>query len=238
MGELSRMTQYKEKSAKSDKQGGQHIPAGLFVYPALMASDILLYHTNLVPVGQDQKQHLELTRDLALRMINVYGEDLFTVPEVFIPPVGARIMSLQNPEQKMSKSDADENATIFLDDTDKAIEKKLKRAVTDSGTEIAFDEAAKPGVSNLLTIQSALLGKPVPEIVASYAGKQYGHLKVDTAQIVAGTIGPLRDRAAELMKDKGELDRILKQGAETARARARATLSKVYERLGFLPGRY
>jgi tryptophanyl-tRNA synthetase len=146
-------------------------------------------------------------------------------------------MSLQNPAQKMSKSDPDENATVFLTDSDKAIEKKLKRAVTDSGSEIRFDEALKPGVSNLLTIQSALLDKPIAELVAGYAGKQYGHLKVDTAGIVAAKLGPIRDRVDELMRDRGELDRILRSGAEKARARARVTLDRVYERIGFVSSR-
>jgi tryptophanyl-tRNA synthetase len=233
MGELNRMTQFKDKSAKQ----GQNIPAGLFVYPSLMASDILLYDTDLVPVGEDQKQHIEITRDLALRLINLYGEDTVRVPEVFIPPVGARIMSLQNPESKMSKSDPDVNATLFLDETDDQIRKKLKRAITDSGSEIT-DENSKPGVQNLLNIQSALTGKPVAELVQSYAGKMYGHLKVDTAELVVEKIGPIRNRTNELMQDKTHLDALLKRGAERARQRAQKTLSRVYDRLGFLPGRY
>jgi tryptophanyl-tRNA synthetase len=242
VGELNRMTQYKDKSAKQ----GANIPAGLFTYPALMAADILLYQTNLVPVGHDQKQHIEITRDVAMRLNNLYSktddrgeaDSLFTVPEVFIPPVGARVMSLQVPTQKMSKSDPDEQATIFLDDEDKVIEKKLKRAVTDSGSEISFSEAEKPGVSNLLSIQAALTGESIEQRVASYAGKQYGHLKVETAAIVAEKIGPIRDRVNELMKDKGELDRILQRGADRARERAQVTLARVYDRIGFLPGRY
>ena len=229
MGELGRMTQYKDKSAKQ----GENIGAGIFNYPTLMASDILLYHTNLVPVGEDQKQHLEITRDIALRMNNVYGKDLFTVPEVYIPPVGARIMSLQDPSAKMSKSDADPNASVFLSDTNDQIIKKLKRAVTDSGSEITFEDS-KPGVKNLLTIQSALTGKPVTDLVASYAGKQYGHLKVDTAEIVASVIGPIRDRATEFMKDRGQLDQVLKRGANQARKRAQKTLDEVYRRVGFI----
>lgn len=230
MGELNRMTQYKDKSAKE----GSNIPVGLFTYPVLMASDILLYHTNLVPVGEDQKQHIELTRDIAIRMNNIYGKDLFTVPEPYIAPVGARIMSLQDPGAKMSKSDADANAAVFLADSDDTIRKKLKKAVTDSGTEITYEDS-KPGVKNLLTIQSALLGKPMDQIVASYAGKMYGHLKVDTAEIVVQAIGPIRNRADELMNDRAYLDDILESGAERARDRARRTLDIVYDRVGFVP---
>ncbi|OFZ01752.1 MAG: tryptophan--tRNA ligase, partial [Bdellovibrionales bacterium GWB1_52_6] len=176
MGELNRMTQFKDKSAKQ----GANIPAGLFTYPVLMASDILLYDTELVPIGHDQKQHVELTRDIAIRMNNTYGKDLFKVPEVYIPPVGARIMSLQDPTAKMSKSDPDVSSAIYLTDTDDQIRKKLKRAVTDSGTEITDDDT-KPGIRNLLAIQSSLTGKSIPELVLSYAGKQYGHLKLETA---------------------------------------------------------
>jgi tryptophanyl-tRNA synthetase len=233
MGELNRMTQFKDKSAKQ----GQNIPAGLFVYPTLMAADILLYGTHLVPVGEDQKQHIELTRDLAIRMNNLYGKDLFVVPEVYIPPVGARIMSLQDPNSKMSKSDPDPNSAIYLSDTNDQILKKLKRAVTDSGTEITYEDT-KPGVKNLLNIQAAITGKKPDELVASYAGKQYGHLKIDTAEIVTQSVGPLRDRVKELMADRGYLEALLQRGADKARARAQITLAKVYDRLGFLPGRY
>jgi tryptophanyl-tRNA synthetase len=232
MGELSRMTQFKDKSAKQE----QNIGAGLFTYPTLMAADILLYHSNLVPVGEDQKQHIEITRDVAIRMNNLFGKDLFTIPEVYIPPVGARIMSLQDPSAKMSKSDPDLNSSIYLSDTNDQILKKLKRAVTDSGTEIALADD-KPGVKNLLTIQSALTGKPIAEIVASYAGKQYGHLKLETAEIITAKIAPIRDRASELMKDRGELDRILAEGATKARARAQQTVDEVYKRVGFIAKR-
>ncbi|MBI3542163.1 MAG: tryptophan--tRNA ligase [Deltaproteobacteria bacterium] len=230
MGELSRMTQYKDKSAKQ-----KNIGVGLFTYPSLMAADILLYQTNLVPVGQDQKQHLELARDLAQRMNNLYGP-LFKVPEVYIPPVGAKIMSLQAPTAKMSKSDPDPNATVFLSDGDKEIEKKLKRAVTDSGSEIVFapDDEEKAGVTNLISIQAAITGRKPDEIVASYAGKQYGHLKVDTAEIVVQCIKPVREKYQALLDDKGELDRILARGAEAARERAETTLAKVKDALGFV----
>jgi tryptophanyl-tRNA synthetase len=198
-----------------------------------MAADILLYRTDLVPVGEDQKQHIEITRDLAIRMNNIYGSDLFTVPEVYIPPVGARVMSLQNPSSKMSKSDPDPNGAIYLSDTDDQIRKKVKRAVTDSGSEITYDDQ-KPGVKNLLTIQAALTGKAIPDIVASYAGKQYGHLKVDTAEIVVAAIAPIRNKAEELLKDRTYLDGILRRGAEHARKRASLTRNLVYERIGFI----
>jgi tryptophanyl-tRNA synthetase len=237
MGELSRMTQFKDKSSKA----GANIGVGLFTYPALMAADILLYQTNVVPVGEDQKQHLEITRDLATRMNNLYtpkGETpLFTLPEVYIPPAGARIMSLQDPTSKMSKSDTESGGSVFLGDSDDVIRKKLKRAVTDSGTEIT-DDPAKPGVRNLLAIQSAITGKPVAELVASYAGKQYGHLKVDTAELVVSVVKPIREKTDQLLADLTYLNGILKQGAERARERARKTLGQVYEKLGFIPGRY
>ena len=235
MGELSRMTQFKDKSTKSPGGEGQHVPAGLFVYPTLMAADILIYGTNLVPVGEDQKQHIELTRDLAIRMRKLYGDDTFTVPEVYISKVGARVMSLQDPTQKMSKSDPDLNATVFLDDTDDQIRKKMKRAVTDSGGEIKFDFATQPGVSNLLSIQSAITEKSIETLVAEYAGKQYGYLKVDTAEIVVQKVGPLRQEVERLMTDKTYLDGILKSGADRARTRAQITLKRLYDRVGFLP---
>ena len=231
MGELNRMTQFKDKSSKQ----GTNIPAGLFVYPTLMAADILLYQTNLVPVGHDQKQHIELTRDLAIRINNTYGADTLTVPEVYIPPVGARIMSLQDPTAKMSKSDPDPNSAIYLSDSDDVMRKKLKRAVTDSGSEITFEDS-KPGVKNLISIQSAITGKSPEDIVASYVGKQYGHLKVDTAEIAVSALAPIRNEADRMMKDIPALDKILKSGADRARERAAKTLSRVYERVGFVPG--
>jgi tryptophanyl-tRNA synthetase len=230
MGELNRMTQFKDKSAKQ----GQNIATGLFTYPVLMAADILLYRTNLVPVGEDQKQHLELTRDIAIRMNNVYGQDLFVVPEAYIPPVGARIMSLQDPTSKMSKSDPDASATVFLTDTDDVIRKKVKRAVTDSGSEITYEDA-KPGVKNLLMIQSAITGKGTQELVASYAGKMYGHLKADTAEIIVSAVSPIRAEVDKLLADRSHLEGILRKGAEKARARAYPLLQEVYRRVGFLP---
>ncbi|MDR3608400.1 MAG: tryptophan--tRNA ligase [Oligoflexia bacterium] len=231
MGELNRMTQFKDKSAKQ----GANIPAGLFTYPVLMAADILLYQTKLVPVGGDQKQHVELTRDLAERMNSLYGGDLFTMPEPYIPKIGGRVMSLQNPTAKMSKSDTDASATVYLDDSDDSIRKKFKRAVTDSGTEIAYDETQKPGVSNLIAIQSALTGQTPEQIVASYVGKQYGHLKVETAEIVVQAISPIRTQVEHRMKDRAELEKILRRGAERAQAQAEKTLKKVYDRIGFAP---
>ena len=238
MGELSRMTQFKDKSA-AESGGGSNktIPAGLFNYPVLMAADILLYQTDLVPVGEDQKQHLELTRDLALRMNHTFGQTsgpIFKVPEVYIPAVGARIMSLQDPTAKMSKTDPDPNATVYLSDSDKEIEKKVKRAVTDSGSEISWDDS-KPGVKNLLTIQAAVTGKKIDALVASYAGKQYGHLKVDTAEILIQAIRPIRDETDRLLRDPIQLDRILHEGAVRARLRAAPTLRKMQEVLGFVP---
>lgn len=227
MGELSRMTQFKDKSAKQKTVG-----VGLLSYPVLMAADILLYQTDLVPVGQDQKQHLELARDLAERMNNELGK-LFVVPEPFIAPVGAKIMSLQNPAQKMSKSDADPNASIFLTDSDDVILKKLKRAVTDSGSEITYSDE-KPGVANLIQIQAAITGKSTDQIVESYAGKQYGHLKVETAEIITAELKPLREEIDQLMQDKAALDKILHTGAENARERAEQTLTLVKKAVGFI----
>lgn len=228
MGELNRMTQFKDKGAKH-----QNIPTGLFNYPVLMAADILAYDSHLVPVGDDQKQHLELTRDLAVRLNNIYGPDTLVVPEPYIAPVGARIMSFQDPESKMSKSDADENATVYILDTDEVILKKLKRAVTDSGTEVTYEDS-KPGVKNMLTIQAALSGRKVDEIVASYKGKMYGNLKLETAAVISEHLGPIRDRAQALLKDKKSLNAILKRGAERAREKTSKTLKRLYDRIGFV----
>jgi len=232
MGELNRMTQFKDKST----QAGKNIPVGLFTYPVLMAADILLYDTHQVPTGADQKQHIELTRDLALRINHYYQKDLFQIPEPMIPRVGGRIMDLQNPERKMGKSDSSENGAVYVFDSDKQIEKKIKRAVTDSGSEITWDPQ-KPGVQNLLTIQSALSGRSPEELVESYEGKQYGHLKVDTAQEVVATLGPLRDEAQRLLQDRGELDRILKEGAQKARALAGPKVEEVQKTMGFVTPR-
>lgn len=233
MGEFNRMTQFKDKSTKQ----GANASVGLFTYPALMAADILLYQTKLVPVGEDQKQHLEITRDIAVRMNKVYGEDLFVLPEVYHPKVGARIMSLQNPSAKMSKSDADAAATIFLLDDNDTILKKFKKAVTDSGTEIRYAEDA-PGIKNLLDIQASVRGLHPDALVPTYVGKQYGHLKIETAHAVIATLEPLREKVLDLMKNRDYLDQILSRGAKKAQIRAQKTLTRVYDRLGFVKGRF
>lgn len=255
MGELSRMTQFKDKSAKTGGKAdgsGENIPTGLFVYPTLMAADILLYDTQLVPVGEDQKQHIELTRDLAIRTNNLYCKRLkpmekigdgreeeywdkpvFRVPQVYLPPAGARIMSLQAPTQKMSKSDPDPNGAVFLSDSEEIILKKIKKAVTDSGSEIT-DTDDKPGVKNLLSIQMAITGHSQQELLDHYAGKQYGHLKMETAQIVATALKPIREKTHQLMSDRGQLDAILKRGALRAREKASQTLKRVYDAIGFI----
>lgn len=229
MGELSRMTQYKDKSSRA----GETIPVGLFTYPTLMAADILLYQANLVPVGADQKQHLELTRDIAIRMNNAYG-NLFQVPEPYIPKIGARIMDLQNPENKMSKSVSTEMGAVYLNDSPKEIEKKFKRAVTDSGTEVSYS-TEKPGIRNLIDIQCALLGKTPDEIVMEYHGKMYGHLKVDTANLVISELKPLQERTQQFLGDPAELHQILRKGAEKAAEKAEKTLRHVYSSIGFTP---
>ena len=237
MGELSRMTQYKDKSQKE----GTHIPTGIFTYPVLMAADILLYNTNFVPVGADQKQHIELTRDIAERMNYQYQVDgaktgeqsLFVVPEPMIQKSGARIMSLQDGDVKMSKSDPTAGAAVFLADSDKEIEKKFKRALTDSGTEVQAEEQSS-GLRNLLEIQACILGEDYNAVLARYVGKLYGYLKVDTANIVINAIRPIREKTEELLKDRTELDKILKVGREAARARAEKQLNEVYKRIGFI----
>jgi tryptophanyl-tRNA synthetase len=230
MGELGRMTQFKDKSARA----GESIPVGLFTYPALMAADILLYDTDVVPVGEDQKQHLEVTRDWAIRMNGIYGDDLFVVPKPMIATVGARIMDFEDPTAKMGKSDSQTGGAITVIDEDAVILKKIKRATTDSETEIRFDPEKKAGVSNLLTIQSCITGKTLAALTAEYAGKQYGHLKVETAEIVVEAIRPIREEIKRLLGDLAYLDRLLKIGAEKARARANPKLRQVYERVGFV----
>ncbi|WP_120003119.1 tryptophan--tRNA ligase [Nesterenkonia muleiensis] len=232
MGEASRMTQFKDKSAKG---GADSAGVGLLTYPILQAADILLYQPHGVPVGEDQKQHIELTRDLAQRFNHRFGET-FRIPEPIIPEVGARILDLQEPAAKMSKSASSPNGLINLTDTDKQIAKKIKSAVTDDGTEIRFDREAKPGVSNLLTIYSVLTGKTVGDIVAEYQGKMYGHLKVDLAEIAVQHLGPVRDRTSELLDDPAELDALLAKGAAKARDVATVTLTEAYQKVGFLPG--
>lgn len=224
MGELERMTQFKDKSKGKRERAG----AGLFTYPVLMAADILLYQTNLVPVGQDQKQHLELTRDLALRFNRDYGET-FTVPEPFIPPVGAKIMSLAEPDKKMSKSDANVAGSIFLLDDADTITKKIKRAVTDSGTEIRFDET-RPAINNLLTIYGLLAGKTNAECEGHFEGKGYGHFKAELAETVVEFLRPFQEKVNEY--DESGLEKILTDGAKKARGIARGTVQAAYEKLG------
>jgi tryptophanyl-tRNA synthetase len=231
MGELGRMTQYKDKSSRA----GESIPVGLFSYPLLMAADILLYQSKYIPIGADQKQHLELTRDVAIRMNHLYG-DLFVIPEPMIQSVGARILDLQDPSIKMSKSVSSDMGAVFMGDSFKDIEKKFKKAVTDSGSEISYDDD-KPGVKNLIEIQSCMTGKSPEEIVQGYAGKMYGHLKLDTAHIVIETLRPIQDEAQRLINDRGHLLSVLADGAQRARARAEVTLKRVYDAVGFLPVR-
>lgn len=227
MGELSRMTQYKDKCAKH----ADNINAGLFTYPVLMAADILLYQTNLVPVGADQKQHLELSRDIAQRFNAIYG-DVFTVPEGYIPKVGARIMSLQEPTRKMSKSDPDEAFISLLDDAD-TVRRKLRRAVTDSDGEIRFDPESKPGVSNLLSIMSALGAGSMEEIAQELQGQGYGALKTRTADCVIAALEPLQAEYKRLIADKAYLQGMLDENAKTASYLANKTLRKVQKKVGF-----
>jgi len=230
MGELNRMTQFKDKSAKNV----DNVNAGLFDYPVLMAADILLYQADEVPVGNDQKQHLELARNLAERFNHRAGQDVFTVPEPFIPEVGARVMSLGDPLAKMSKSDDVEANVIKLLDPPKKVVKKLKRAVTDSDGEVRFDLETKPGVSNLLSIFSAVTDRPIADLEADYAGSGYGALKGDLADAVVAFLEPLQARYAEFAEDRAGLDAILARGAAAARERAQPTLDTAYSATGFL----
>ncbi|OLO36570.1 tryptophan--tRNA ligase [Priestia megaterium] len=225
IGELERMTQFKDKSA-----GKEAVSAGLLTYPPLMAADILLYNTDLVPVGEDQKQHLELTRDLAERFNKKYN-DIFTIPEVRIPKVGARVMSLQDPTKKMSKSDPNQKAFITLLDDAKTIEKKIKSAVTDSEGIVRYDKENKPGISNLLSIYSILSNKSIEDIETMYEGKGYGDFKADTAKVVAEALAPIQERYYELV-DSSELDDILDQGADKANATANKMLRKMRNAMG------
>ncbi len=229
MGELNRMTQYKEKSQKNS----DNLNAGLFTYPILMASDILLYCTDLVPVGADQKQHLELARDLANRFNNRYS-DTFPVPEGFFPKIAARVMSLQEPNKKMSKSDSNENGFISLLDEHDVIIKKIKRAVTDSVGVVQYNEE-QAGIKNLLEIYSKMTGESIESIVAKYEGKGYGDFKQDTAEIVAEGLRPIREKTKELLSDKAYLESVYRDGAEKAETIARKTLRKVHKKIGFLP---
>lgn len=227
-GEASRMTQFKDKVAK-----GQSANVGLFTYPMLMAADILLYDANLVPVGEDQRQHLELTRDLAER-VNARFPDTLVVPEPYIVSGSAKIMDLQEPTSKMSKSTSSEMGVIDLDDDPKRIVKKIKSAVTDAEREIRYDPDAKPGVSNLLVIHSTLSGTPIPELEAGFAGKGYGDLKGEVADVVVGALEPFQSRMAALMADPAEIDRALREGSAKARETASVVLGRVRDRLGLL----
>jgi len=226
MGELERMTQFKDKS----KGKIERVGAGLFTYPVLMASDILLYQTDLVPIGQDQKQHLELTRDVGERFNRDFGET-FIIPEPYIPPVGAKIQSLADASKKMSKSDENLNGSIFLLDDADTITKKLKKAVTDSGTEITFDNA-RPAINNLLTIYQLMTSKTPEECEANFVGKGYGHFKTETAEAVIEFLKPFQERVKEYSDE--DLKNILKTGAEKARTIARETLKDVYEKMGIV----
>ena len=228
-GELSRMTQFKDKSAKHT----ENINGGLFTYPTLMAADILLYQPDFVPVGEDQKQHCELTRDIAVRFNNIYG-DVFKVPEPYIPKVGARVMSLGTPTSKMSKSDP--QGCVFLMDSPEEIARKFKRAVTDSDTEncVRYDAENKPGVANLMSIYASVTGKSYAEIENEFAGKGYGAFKPTVGDAVIETLRPIREETQRLLKDKAYLQGIYKSGAEKAARVANRTLRKVYKKIGFV----
>ncbi|MBQ3029095.1 MAG: tryptophan--tRNA ligase [Lachnospiraceae bacterium] len=227
MGELQRMTQFKDKSAKH----ADNINAGLFTYPVLMAADILLFQADVVPVGIDQMQHLELTRDIAQRFNGIYG-DVFKIPEAYLGKVGAKIMSLQDPTKKMSKSDENLNASIYLMDDPDTIIRKFKRAVTDSDNEIRY-AAEKPGISNLIDIYRATTGKSVEEVEKEFAGKGYGDFKLAVGESVVDVLKPLQDRVAELSKDKAYIDSIIKNNSERANYVANKTLRKVQKKIGF-----
>ena len=229
MGQLNRMTQYKEKSRRSD----ENLNAGLFTYPVLMAADILLYQADLVPVGEDQKQHLELSRDLAERFNNRYS-DTFTVPDPLIKDFGARIMSLQDPGSKMSKSDDDENGYILLLDSKEVIKRKIKRAVTDSLGTVAYNDD-QLGLKNLLNIYSVFTNEDVNEIVKRYENEGYGKFKGDLVDIVIDGLDPIQREYEYLMKNKDYLEKVYKEGAEKANRAALKTLRKVYKKVGFIP---
>jgi tryptophanyl-tRNA synthetase len=233
VGEAGRMTQFKDKSSK---QGADRVSVGLFTYPILQAADILLYDADRVPVGEDQRQHLELTRDLAQRFNARFGQT-FTVPEPFIVKETAKIFDLQDPRSKMSKSASSPNGVLDLLDDPKRNAKRIRSAVTDTGTEVRYDPETKPGVSNLLTIYSALSRRPVAEIEGQYAGHGYGELKKDLAELVTGVLAPVREKALAYLHEPTVLDDVLAEGARRARERAGATLERVYDAVGFLPGK-
>ena len=228
MGELNRMTQFKDKSAKH----ADNINAGLYTYPVLMAADILLYQADVVPVGKDQLQHLELTRDIAGRFNALFG-DVFTIPEPYLGKAGAKIMSLQDPAKKMSKSDENPNASIYLTDDRDTVIRKFKRAVTDSEASIRYDVENKPGVSNLIEIYGAVTGKTFAEVEKEFDGKGYGDFKLAVGEAVADMLTPLQTRFDELSKDKAYIDGIVKENAEKANYFATKTLRKVQKKVGF-----
>ena len=228
-GELSRMTQFKDKSAKHP----DNVNGGLFTYPVLMAADILIYNADLVPVGQDQTQHLELARDIANRFNGVYG-DTFTLPEGYVPKAGAKIMSLSEPTKKMSKSDTNVNSFVLMNDDKDTIVRKFKRAVTDSEGQVRFDRDAKPGVSNLMVIYSTFTGKSMEEIEAEFAGKGYGDFKMAVAEATADALAPVQAEYSRILADKAYVDEVLKNGAERAARIANRTVSKVYRKVGLL----
>ncbi|MFI6580133.1 tryptophan--tRNA ligase [Embleya sp. NPDC050493] len=230
-GEAARMTQFKDKSAK---QGSDRTTVGLFTYPVLQVADILLYQADAVPVGEDQRQHLELTRDIAQRFNSTFGET-YVVPKPFIVKETAKIVDLQDPTIKMSKSASAPKGIVNLLDDPKVSAKKIRSAVTDTGTEVRFDETEKPGVSNLLTIHSALSGTSIAALEERFAGRGYGDLKKEVAEVLVEFVEPFQDRVRTYLDDPDELDRVLARGAEKARAVASETLAKTYDRVGFLP---
>lgn len=233
-GELSRMTQFKDKSAKN----ADNINAGLFTYPALMAADILIYQADYVPVGEDQKQHVEICRDIANRFNGIYG-DVFKVPEPYIPQVGARIMSLTTPTSKMSKSDQDQNGCVYMLEKPDDIMRKFKKAVTDSDTEhcVRYDPAAKPGVANLMQIYSVATGKSIQEIEREFDGQGYGAFKPAVGEAVVELLRPIREETEHLLTDKAYLEKVYQEGAEKAAYIANKTLRKVYKKVGFVPNK-
>jgi len=226
-GQLGRMTQFKEKSATED-----FVSAALFTYPVLMAGDILLYQTRLVPIGDDQRQHLELSRDVAQRFNSRYGET-FVIPEGVYPETGGRVMNLQDPDMKMSKSRGAESGTVLLLDPPETVRKKVKSAVTDSGSDVRYDPEGKPGISNLIELMTVVTGDSIPEVESRYDGSGYGQFKSDVADAIVELLEPIQARYREVRGDPAELQRLLAMGAEKARALSAPTLSLMYERMGF-----
>ncbi len=233
-GELRRQTQFKDRSTKLGEGGAESLSVGFFDYPVLMVSDILLYDTAEVPVGEDQRQHVELARDVAIRFNSRFGET-FVVPKATLPTVGARVMDLQHPERKMSKSEDSPQGTVLVLDTPKAIEKKIKSAVTDSGSEVRHDREGKPGISNLIEIYGAVTGKEIPEVEREFEGKQYGAFKAAVAEAVVEYLRPVQERYAQLAADPAELDRRLALGADAAEAIAEPVLNRAARAAGLLP---